>query len=68
MNVAVGLDLLSFYTCFSGSKNKSQTDRPLVYLNGGMNREKYLEEQILKNKSLLGREKSSRKPVNKVVT
>lgn len=67
MNVAVGLDLLSFYYLFLGSKNKSQPDRPLVYLNRKMNKEKYLEGQILKNKSLLGREKSSRKPIYKVV-
>lgn len=63
MNVAVGLDLLSFQHLFLGSKNKSQPGMPLVCFNRGINRKKYLEGQILKNKNPLGREKPSRKPV-----
>lgn len=57
MNAAVVLDLLSFQHLVLGSKNKRQPDRPLVYLNRGMKREKYLEGQILEKQKPAEREK-----------
>lgn len=53
---------------FLGSENHSQIGKPLVYLDRGTNRQKYLEAQIMKSKSLLGREKSKGKMVYKVAS